>query len=322
MRFWEEPVEREPQKGSFRPDGDWVHCHVDKMVLRMMMKDYEMVCNEDEFGMNSFSLNEIWTKGLAKENLNWKSSFAAHRFGSPTFVPSRSTKYLLSRAAQREGKRGQTHKAAAVKRCDTVPGSAAETLSSRAHGESPPSVPNGLLRITDIATHASISSESSPHAEVAQMKAQTVRPSVPSPLQIARPITAHPISSASGRPSPLPPASVTNSVLTRGTRQPSSQASAAITRNRLPVENAEACPTAADDAAERVPSVTPHVISQGTRFPLAANGRASPSSCRSISYSEGNDRARDWINQASSAAAGSEEPASSFAGQGDLASIP
>lgn len=97
VRFTEiEQQESHVQQSSHRPDTDWVRTDVEKMIWCRMMRDFERIYDLDEFDTDSATLNEGWTAALGKEDLSRKNSFAATRFGSPTFVRTRSSQYLFS----------------------------------------------------------------------------------------------------------------------------------------------------------------------------------------------------------------------------------
>lgn len=105
VRIRDDDVESCVHVSSFRPEKDWVQSTTDRRAWFLMMKDFEMIPDDLEFGMDSASLNEKWQKALEDEGLMRKGSFAAYRFGSSTYTPSRSTQYLSSPAHRSEAER-------------------------------------------------------------------------------------------------------------------------------------------------------------------------------------------------------------------------
>lgn len=99
--------------------GDWVRNDLGKMLWCRMMKDYDMIPDDDEFEMDSMALHKLWTDGLKSENFRGKSSVvhgfrsfsrssAATLHGPLAPAMSRSTRYLSSEASRSEVKRWNT----------------------------------------------------------------------------------------------------------------------------------------------------------------------------------------------------------------------
>lgn len=88
-------IKYENEMGSRRESSAMVSestWRLDMVYWCYLMKDFDMIPDEIAFQKDMKTLWDTWEKGLAKEQFERKTSFAARRFGSTSFIGSRFTK--------------------------------------------------------------------------------------------------------------------------------------------------------------------------------------------------------------------------------------
>ncbi len=93
-------AQRPEERKSMGRDGtghEWKpYEHQDNLLWCKMMRDYDMIPDYEEFGVESNELNNVWREELARENFLPMKSIPRH--GSTTFVMARSSVELSSQA--------------------------------------------------------------------------------------------------------------------------------------------------------------------------------------------------------------------------------
>lgn len=80
--------------GTTQSNRRWVKSASDAVVWSEMMKDFDMIPDEVEFGMTTEALSHMWQKGMEKESITKTESFSNYFLKSNTYVQSRSTRKL------------------------------------------------------------------------------------------------------------------------------------------------------------------------------------------------------------------------------------
>lgn len=80
---------------SSKKESDWVRTEADRRVWCQLMKDFDLIPDDVEFGQDSATLSERWQASLESENLSIPR-FSDHAFHANHYVRPRSAQYLSS----------------------------------------------------------------------------------------------------------------------------------------------------------------------------------------------------------------------------------